>query len=226
MSRTAGPGTQPARLPAFVPAVQATCSRAGGARRPGASVLSVVRGRPERLLPWLRGYSFYTSCLAPATECRLQLFRLDSGVCTFLISAACNHGVHICRHAAVQSIPLSFHAIVSSCSQNGDTAEIGPSALAVQPIASKWPYSVSMMRCACRLAAHSLLDVQQHCVQCRLAACGCTCAVLTLSRYLSRRALQEEGVTLLGAIQRSTTGAPWEVLLDMVGTENFGATYP
>ncbi len=33
-------------------------------------------------------------------------------------------------------------------------------------------------------------------------------------------------MALLGAIRGATTGAPWEVLLDMVGTENFGATYP
>ena len=27
-------------------------------------------------------------------------------------------------------------------------------------------------------------------------------------------------------IQKATTGAPWEILLDMVGTSDFSAAYP
>lgn len=31
---------------------------------------------------------------------------------------------------------------------------------------------------------------------------------------------------LLGSIQGVSTGAPWEVLLDMIGTSDFTAAYP
>ncbi len=36
----------------------------------------------------------------------------------------------------------------------------------------------------------------------------------------------EEGQVLMGVIQEATRGAPWEVLLDMVGTSDFSAAYP
>ncbi len=35
-----------------------------------------------------------------------------------------------------------------------------------------------------------------------------------------------EGIALLRAIQDATAVASWEILLDMVGTDDFGATYP
>ena len=33
-------------------------------------------------------------------------------------------------------------------------------------------------------------------------------------------------MALLGVIQGATTGEPWEVLLDTVGTSDFSVTYP
>ncbi len=36
----------------------------------------------------------------------------------------------------------------------------------------------------------------------------------------------EERQLLMGVIQKATTGPPWEVLLDLVGTNDFSAAYP
>ena len=39
--------------------------------------------------------------------------------------------------------------------------------------------------------------------------------------------LEEEGLILLGVIQSASAGgAPWEVLLNMAGTSDFGTAYP
>lgn len=43
---------------------------------------------------------------------------------------------------------------------------------------------------------------------------------------LSSSGLEKEGLALLGAIQGASAGESWVVLLDMAGTNDFGATYP
>lgn len=56
------------------------------------------------------------------------------------------------------------------------------------------------------------------------------CAILTILASLWSfelcSNLKKEGEALLSVISGATAGAEWEVLLGMVGTNDFGATYP
>ncbi len=75
---------------------------------------------------------------------------------------------------------------------------------------------------------HSL-EAQQHCLLWRCAACRCTRDPYPQRDFLlptSCRGTKEESLALLDAIQGAAMDTPGEVLLDMVGTNDFAATFP